>query len=171
MTNSFQQADVAARYSDEYWMQQALILARKAEQSGEIPVGAIVVYDNQIIGEGWNQSITLNDPTAHAEVMAIRQAASTLNNYRLINTTLYITLEPCTMCAGAIIHSRIKRVVFGATDYKTGAAGSFINVLAYPGINHLPLIQSGICADEASQLLSQFFKHRRAEIKMSKSKT
>lgn len=171
MTNSFQQADVAALYSDEYWMQQALILARKAEQSGEIPVGAIVVYDNQIIGEGWNQSITLNDPTAHAEVMAIRQAASTLNNYRLINTTLYITLEPCAMCAGAIIHSRIKRVVFGATDYKTGAAGSFINVLAYPGINHLPLIESGICADEASQLLSQFFKRRRAEIKMSKSKT
>lgn len=170
MINSITETDVVPIYSDEYWMQHALMLARKAEQQGEIPVGAVLVHNDQIVSEGWNQSITLNDPTAHAEIVAIRQAAQAINNYRLVNTTLYITLEPCAMCAGAIIHSRIQRIVFGAFDHKTGAAGSFINVLSYPGINHQPIIQSGICADEASQLLSQFFKRRRDEIKMSKNK-
>lgn len=154
--------------TDEYWMHYALQLAHKAEQNNEVPVGAIVVYNDTIIGEGWNQLITLNDPTAHAEIVAIRQAAATLGNYRLINTTLYVTLEPCIMCAGAIIHSRIKRVVFGARDHKTGAAGSFIDVLSYPGINHYPTVDCGILADTTSQKLSDFFKRRRAEIKRDK---
>lgn len=155
-------------YSDEYWMQYALNLAEKAEKMGEIPVGAVLVHDNQVIGEGWNQPIAQHDPTAHAEIVAIRQAAQNLNNYRLVNTTLYVTLEPCAMCAGAIIHSRIKRVVFAASDYKTGAAGSFINLLSYPGNNHQPIIESGLFSDEASQRLSLFFKSRRAEIKKQK---
>ncbi|WP_392551995.1 tRNA adenosine(34) deaminase TadA [Orbus wheelerorum] len=155
-------------FSDEYWMRYALELAHKAEQQGEIPVGAVIVADNQVIGEGWNQSISNPDPTAHAEIVAIRQAAKKLNNYRLVDTTLYVTLEPCIMCAGAIIHSRIKRIVFGAFDRKTGAAGSFIDVLSYPGVNHLSIIESGICADDAAQLLSEFFKRRRAEIKLNK---
>jgi len=158
-------------FSDEYWMRHALELAHKAEQYGEIPVGAIIVANNEVIGEGWNQSIYGQDPTAHAEIIAIRQAAKKLNNYRLVDTTLYVTLEPCIMCAGAIIHSRIKRVVFGAFDKKTGAAGSFINVLSYSGINHLSIIESGVCADEAAQLLSDFFKRRRAEIKLNKKLT
>ncbi|WP_392562993.1 tRNA adenosine(34) deaminase TadA [Orbus sturtevantii] len=155
-------------FSDEYWMRHALNLAHTAQQQGEIPVGAVIVENNKVIGEGWNQSIHSQDPTAHAEIVAIRQAAKKLNNYRLVDTTLYVTLEPCIMCAGAIIHSRIKRVVFGAFDRKTGAAGSFINVLSCPGINHLSVVESGICADDAAQLLSEFFKHRRAEIKLNK---
>lgn len=154
--------------TDEYWMQYALQLAHIAEQNNEVPVGAIIVYNDIIIGEGWNQLITLNDPTAHAEIIAIRQAAAKLGNYRLIETTLYVTLEPCIMCAGAIIHSRIKRVVFGASDHKTGAAGSFIDILSYPGINHYPTVESGILANTASQKLSDFFKRRRAEIKILK---
>ncbi|RKS85058.1 tRNA-adenosine deaminase [Orbus hercynius] len=155
-------------YSDEYWMQYALTLARKAEQRGEIPVGAVIVYNNQIVGEGCNQSITEHDPTAHAEIVAMRQAARYLHNYRLVDTTLYVTLEPCTMCAGAIIHSRIKRIVFAASDYKTGAAGSFIDLLSHPGMNHKPIITAGVYRDEASLLLSEFFQRRRAEIKMRK---
>lgn len=157
--------------SDEYWMQYALTLAKKAEQQGEIPVGAVLVHDDRVIGEGWNQSITLHDPTAHAEIIAIRQAAQAIKNYRLVNTSLYVTLEPCTMCAGAIIHSRIKRVVYGAFDNKTGAAGSFINILSCPGMNHLPQIDSGVLSAQSSQLLSDFFKRRRLEIKNNKKLT
>lgn len=154
--------------TDEYWMQHALTLAQKAENLGEVPVGAVIVLNDQIIGEGWNQPIGKHDPTAHAEMIAIKQAAKHVQNYRLINTTLYVTLEPCVMCAGAIIHSRIKRVVFGATDFKTGAAGSFINILSYNGINHQPIVESGIKATEAADLLSTFFQRRRAEIKFKK---
>lgn len=159
---------MVVQFSDQYWMQHALALAQKAESENEIPVGAVIVYQNQIIGEGWNQSIQHHDPSAHAEIMAIRQAAQHLQNYRLIDTTLYVTLEPCVMCAGAIIHSRIQRVVFGARDYKTGAAGSFINILSLSGMNHLPILTEGVCAQEASDLLSQFFKRRRQEIKNNK---
>lgn len=154
--------------SDEHWMQYALKLAQKAEAKNEVPVGAVVVFDNKIIGRGWNQTITKRDPTAHAEIIAIRQAAKKIDNYRLVGATLYVTLEPCSMCAGSIIHSRIKRVVFGASDFKTGAAGSFINVLSYPGINHYAEVKSGILAAEAASLLSIFFQRRRAEIKKEK---
>ncbi|SCC16977.1 tRNA adenosine(34) deaminase TadA [Gilliamella intestini] len=156
--------------SDEIWMRRALMLAKHAEVIGEIPVGAVIVDENnQIIGEGFNQPISTHNPTAHAEMMAIEQAGKYLNNYRLINTTLYTTLEPCIMCAGAIIHSRIKRVVYGASDYKTGAAGSFINILAQQGINHYAEIKSGVLANECSTILSDFFKKRRLQKKVTKN--
>ena len=155
--------------TDEIWMRHALELAKCAESIGEIPVGAVIVDENgQLIGEGFNQSIIKHNPTAHAEIMAIEQAGQFLHNYRLVNTTLYVTLEPCIMCAGAIIHSRIKRVVYGASDYKTGAAGSYINILSRTGINHFAQITSGILASECSSMLSNFFKKRRLEIKQNK---
>lgn len=155
--------------TDEIWMRHALELAKCAESIGEIPVGAVIVDENgQLIGEGFNQSIIKHNPTAHAEIMAIEQAGQFLHNYRLVNTTLYVTLEPCIMCAGAIIHSRIKRVVYGASDYKTGAAGSYINILSRTGINHFTQITSGVLASECSSMLSNFFKKRRLEIKQNK---
>ncbi|OCG06048.1 tRNA adenosine(34) deaminase TadA [Gilliamella apis] len=155
--------------TDEIWMRHALELAKCAESIGEIPVGAVIVDENgQLIGEGFNQSIIKHNPTAHAEIMAIEQAGQFLHNYRLVNTTLYVTLEPCIMCAGAIIHSRIKRVVYGASDYKTGAAGSYINILSRTGINHFAQITSGVLASECSSMLSNFFKKRRLEIKQNK---
>ena len=155
--------------ADEIWMRHALELAKCAESIGEIPVGAVIVDENgQLIGEGFNQSIIKHNPTAHAEIMAIEQAGQFLHNYRLVNTTLYVTLEPCIMCAGAIIHSRIKRVVYGASDYKTGAAGSYINILSRTGINHFAQITSGVLASECSSMLSNFFKKRRLEIKQNK---
>ena len=155
--------------TDEIWMRHALELAKCAESIGEIPVGAVIVDENgQLIGEGFNQSIIEHNPTAHAEIIAIQQAGRFLHNYRLVNTTLYVTLEPCIMCAGAIIHSRIKRVVYGASDYKTGAAGSYINILSRTGINHFAQITSGVLASECSSMLSNFFKKRRLEIKQNK---
>ena len=155
--------------TDEIWMRHALELAKCAESRGEIPVGAVIVDENgQLIGEGFNQSIIKHNPTAHAEIMAIEQAGQFLHNYRLVNTTLYVTLEPCIMCAGAIIHSRIKRVVYGASDYKTGAAGSYINILSRTGINHFAQITSGVLASECSSMLSNFFKKRRLEKKHNK---
>ena len=155
--------------TDEIWMRHALELAKCAESIGEIPVGAVIVDENgQLIGEGFNQSIIKHNPTAHAEIMAIEQAGQFLHNYRLVNTTLYVTLEPCIMCAGAIIHSRIKRVVYGASDYKTGAAGSYINILSRTGINHFAQITSGVLASECSSMLSNFFKKRRLEKKQNR---
>lgn len=155
--------------SDEVWMRHALKLAKHAESLGEIPVGAVIVDENnQIIGEGYNQSIMQHNPTAHAEIMAIEQAGQCIRNYRLVNTTLYVTLEPCIMCAGAIIHSRIQRVVYGASDYKTGAAGSYIDILSRSGINHFAQITSGILSDECSSMLSNFFQKRRQQKKQHK---
>lgn len=155
---------------DIAFMQRALALAELAEQNGEIPVGAIVVaLDGTIIGEGWNSVIYLNDPTAHAENLAIRQAGNQLNNYRLNECTLYVTLEPCPMCAGAILHSRIKRVVFGAMDYKTGAIGSRFHLFEDYKMNHLPLVLGGVLKQECSDKISRFFQRRRAEKKTMKS--
>lgn len=163
MENSVQEQDL-------FFMQQALKLADKAEQQGEIPVGAILVDENaQIIAEGWNQSIMLNDPTAHAEIIALRQAGEKQQNYRLTNLTLYVTLEPCPMCAGAILHSRIKRLVFGASDYKTGAIGSRFHLFNDFRMNHLVEIEQGILAEECSQKISLFFQRRRAEKKQNKT--
>ena len=146
---------------DELWMRQALRLAHKAAQLGEVPVGAVLVKDNQLLAEGWNQPIAGHDPTAHAEIMAIRRAAQVEQNYRLPGTTLYITIEPCSMCAGAIVHARIERVVFGAVEPRAGAAGSVLNLLQNSQLNHQVEVQSGVLAEECGQVLKDFFRSRR----------
>ena len=147
--------------NDKKWMQHAIELAEHAESIGEVPVGAVIVKDNKIISEGWNQPITSNDPTAHAEVIALRAASQAVENYRLVDTTLYVTLEPCAMCAGALIHARVKRVVFGATDPRTGAAGSMFNILNTSKLNHTIEIEQGVLENECAQLLKEFFKKKR----------
>lgn len=155
-------------YNDEYWMRQALRLALRAQEEGEVPVGALLVLDNQVIGEGWNRPIGRHDPTAHAEIMALRQGGAVLQNYRLLNATLYVTLEPCVMCAGAMVHSRIRRLVYGAADVKTGAAGSLMDILRHPGMNHQVEILSGVLAEECAATLSNFFRMRREQQKALK---
>lgn len=151
--------------NDAYWMKQALALAQKAWEQGEVPVGAILVLDDEVIGQGWNRPITRHDPTAHAEIMALQQGGQIVQNYRLLNATLYVTLEPCVMCAGAMVHSRIKRLVYGASDLKTGAAGSLLDILRHPGMNHQIEITAGVMANECSEMLSQFFQQRREQKK------
>jgi tRNA(adenine34) deaminase len=147
--------------TDEVWMNEALLLAQRAAAEDEVPVGAVVVKDGQIIGRGWNRNIGLNDPSAHAEIMAMREAGNALANYRLPDCTLYATLEPCSMCAGAMIHARLERVVFAASDPKTGAAGGKFDLLSNPVHNHAPLVDGGCLADECSALLKAFFRQRR----------
>lgn len=147
--------------SDEDWMRVALEQARIAGACGEVPVGAVVVCDGEIIGRGFNQPIRTHDPTAHAEVMALRDAAQHLKNYRLPGCELYVTLEPCAMCCGAIMHARIQRVVFGASDPKTGAVGSVIDLFAEARLNHHAETTGGVLADECGALLSGFFAARR----------
>ena len=153
---------------DIHWMQYAMQLARRAEEAGEVPVGAVLVLNNEVSGEGWNLSICRHDPCAHAEIMAIRQAGQNMGNYRLLGATLYVTLEPCVMCAGAMVHSRIERLVYGASDLKTGAAGSVFDVLTDPRHNHIVSVIGGIEAEACSQQLSDFFRRRRAEKKAAK---
>lgn len=154
---------------DEFWLEYALTLADKAEALGEIPVGAVLIDKaGNKIGEGWNQSILQNDPTAHAEILAIRQAGKYMQNYRLLDCTLYVTLEPCTMCAGAILHSRIGRLVFGASDYKTGAIGSRFHLFEDYKMNHFLEIRGGVLREKCSQKMSAFFKRRRLEQKKVK---
>ena len=148
-------------HTDEYWMQKALELARKAELQDEVPVGAIIVKDNQIISEGWNQPIQNHDPSAHAEMQAIRNAGHSLQNYRLIDTTLYVTLEPCSMCVGAMIHARVKRLVFGAYDVKTGAAGSALGLISDAVHNHKVEVLGGVLEKDCREMLQQFFKKKR----------
>ncbi|MCS4306988.1 tRNA(adenine34) deaminase [Rheinheimera pacifica] len=154
--------------TDEDWMRRAIALAAKAEQQGEVPVGAVLVKDGGMIAEGWNQMISLNDPSAHAEMQAIRAASASMANYRLPDCTLYVTLEPCSMCAGVMVHSRIKRLVFGATDLKTGAAGSVLNLVQYSQFNHQLEVVSGVLAAECATQLSAFFQRRRQEHKAAK---
>ncbi len=153
---------------DERWMRHAMALAARAEGIGEIPVGAVLVLGDEILGEGWNRSISDHDACAHAEIMALRAAGARLENYRLLDTTLYVTLEPCCMCAGALIHSRVKRVVYGARDLKTGAAGSVFDILMDPRHNHSVALTGGVLAEVCSAQLSDFFKRRRAEKKAAK---
>lgn len=155
-------------YSDVDWLQHALQLAECAYQQGEVPVGAVVVRDNQILGEGWNQSISQHDPTAHAEIMALRAAGLATGNYRLPNTTLYVTLEPCVMCAGALLHARVGRVVFGAYDLKTGAAGSVFDVLLDKRHNHQLELLGGVLQPACVAQLQAFFKERRLAQKQAK---
>lgn len=150
---------------DQLFMQKALEQAQLAFEADEVPVGAVLVKDAEIIGSGFNQTITLSDPTAHAEVMALRHAGRTLNNYRLVDTTLYVTLEPCQMCTGALIHSRIKRLVFAAHDPKTGVIESVDNMLSKPFHNHIIEHTTGILADESKALLQEFFRIKREKKK------
>tara|TARA_B100000519_G_scaffold1255_1_gene1200 strand:+ start:156 stop:779 length:624 start_codon:yes stop_codon:yes gene_type:complete len=157
-----------ATEEDVMWMRHALTLADKAESIGEVPVGACVVLNGELIGEGFNTPITDNDPSAHAELRAVKEAAAAVQNYRLIDATLYVTLEPCSMCAGMLVHARVKRVVFGAKDAKTGAAGSVMNLLQHPALNHQLEIVSGVLAEECASKLSDFFRKRRKEIKAAK---
>ena len=154
--------------SDEYWMARALALASKAESVGEVPIGAVVVLDNEIIGEGYNQTISLNDPTAHAEIVALRQAAKAVANHRVVNADLYVTIEPCTMCAGALVQGRIARLIFGAAEPRAGAVGSSTNVLENSDLNHRVDVVSGVCAQAAASLMSNFFKARRMQVRNEK---
>lgn len=151
---------------DKFWMRQAITLAAQAEALGEVPVGALVVKGDALISVGFNQSITCHDPSAHAEIVALRKAGAKLNNYRLPECELYVTLEPCAMCATAMVHARLKRVVFGASDPKTGSAGSVLNLVNYSAFNHQVCIKSGVLESECSAQLSGFFKKRRAQHRM-----
>lgn len=154
--------------TDQQWMARALQLAVKAEEAGEVPVGAVIVKEGKLIAEGYNQMISLNDPSAHAEMQAVRQAGQHLQNYRLTDCTLYVTLEPCSMCAGMLVHSRLARLVFGASDYKTGAAGSVMNLVQHPQLNHQLEVTGGVMAAQCAASLSAFFKRRRQEKKAAK---
>lgn len=145
-------------------MQAALALARDAAASGDVPVGAVVVHEGRVIGASGNRTIRDQDPTAHAEVVALRQAAATLGSWRLVGCTLYVTLEPCAMCAGAIVLARVDRVVFGAWDDKAGMAGSVGDILRHPKLNHRPAVRAGVEADACGALLRDFFTSRRASL-------
>ena len=146
---------------DQIFMQVAITLAKQAAENGEVPVGAIVVKDGEIIGRGSNAPIGLNDPSAHAEILAMRDAAKNIGNYRLVDCTLYVTLEPCAMCSGAIQHARIANLIYSAHDLKTGACGSVIDLMAEEKLNHHTSVKSGVLAEETGQILSDFFKQRR----------
>ena len=150
--------------TDDDWMGQALDLARAAGARGEVPVGAIVVCDDRIVGRGGNAPIEACDPTAHAEIAALREAAATLRNYRLPGCALYVTLEPCAMCAGAVLHARVARLVYGARDPKTGACGSVIDLTGETRLNHHTRVTGGIAADACGALLTQFFAARRQPV-------
>ncbi|PPI86672.1 tRNA adenosine(34) deaminase TadA [Candidatus Pantoea edessiphila] len=148
---------------DEYWMRYAIDMANIALTAGEVPVGAVLVKHTNIIGKGWNSSISKNDPSAHAEIIAIREGGNTLKNYRLLNTTLYVTLEPCMMCLGAMIHSRLHRLVYGIHDIKTGAVKSVMNISNYSWVNHKIKTTDGILSRECVSLLNTFFTDVRAK--------
>jgi tRNA(adenine34) deaminase len=147
--------------SDSEFMRRALLLAQRAAEEGEVPVGALLVLDDEIIGEGWNRPIASNDPTAHAEIVALRAGAAALNNYRVGAATLYATLEPCVMCMGAILNARVVRLVFGAWDAKAGACGSVLDLPREPRLAHGLDVFGGVCSEEAAGLLRQFFEGRR----------
>jgi tRNA(adenine34) deaminase len=147
--------------SEEHWMREALTEARAAVEHDDVPIGAVVVRGEEIIGRGRNERERREDPTAHAEVLALREAAAALGTWRVLDATLYVTLEPCAMCAGAIVLSRIPRVVYGCADPKAGAAGSVLDILAEPRLNHRPEVHPGVLADECAELLRSFFRARR----------
>jgi tRNA(adenine34) deaminase len=156
-----QQSPYIVVISDFGWMQRALELAQQAQTEGEVPVGAVLVLNDAVLGEGWNRPVTTHDPTAHAEILALRAAGATLGNYRLAGATLYVTLEPCLMCAGAMLHARIARLVFGAYDPKAGAAGSVFSVLNSERTNHHVAVTGGLTENDCGEMLRNFFKGRR----------
>ena len=149
--------------TDEAWMDEALVEAARAEAEGEVPVGAVVVLYEAIIGRGYNRPIALSDPTAHAEILALRAAAHTLGNYRLPGATVYVTVEPCLMCIGALLHARVQRLVFGCHDPKAGAVGSLYDVSNDPRLNHQLEVTAGVRADESRELLQRFFRNKRKQ--------
>ena len=146
---------------DEIWMEEALRCAQRALEAGEVPVGAVVVYDGRIVGRGWNRNITDSDPTAHAEVLALREAGATVGNHRLEDCELFATIEPCAMCASALVHARIRRLVYGADDPKAGAVHSVMPVLNHPQLNHKIEVRGGVLAGRSAEMLQTFFKSRR----------
>jgi tRNA(adenine34) deaminase len=147
--------------NDEHWMQRALELAKRAEEAGEVPVGAVIVLNGELVAEGWNQPISSSDPTAHAEIIALRAAGQKLDNYRLLDTELYVTLEPCPMCVGAMLHARVKRVVYAASDPKTGALGGSYDLLNSVKHNHAFAVTAGVLAEQSRDFLQAFFRSRR----------
>lgn len=147
--------------NDTHWMREALLLAREAESQGEVPVGSLVVLNGEVIGRGFNRTISDNDPSAHAEIVALRDAGSRSENYRLPGCVLYVTLEPCVMCVGAMVHARIERVVFGAHDPKTGAVGGKIDLVGSPAHNHRIEVEGGVLSEECGSVLRSFFRNRR----------
>jgi tRNA(adenine34) deaminase len=156
------ESEVRETAPDERWMEEALRLARLAEVAGDVPAGAVVVCGGRVAGRGWNQVVSLNDPCAHAEIQALRYAARELGNYRLNGCELYVTLEPCAMCAGAIIHARIARLVFGASDPKAGAVGGVMQVINHPRLNHRMEVVEGVLAGRCMEILQAFFRARRS---------
>ncbi len=147
--------------ADECWMRYALALAKRARDAGEVPIGAVLVKNGELLAEGWNRPISTNDPTAHAEIVALRSAGERIGNYRLVDTTLYVTLEPCVMCMGAIVHARVKRLVFGAADPKRGAAVSALQLGGTEFLNHRLEIEGEVLAEESAGILKEFFRERR----------
>ena len=146
---------------DELWMEEALRCAQRALEAGEVPVGAVVVADGGIVGRGWNRNLTDSDPTAHAEIIALREAGATIGNHRLGDCELFATIEPCAMCAGALVHARIRRLVYGADDPKAGAVRSVVQVLNHPQLNHKVEVRSGVLAGRSAEMLQMFFRRRR----------
>jgi len=146
---------------DELWMEEALRCAQRALDAGEVPVGAVVVCDGRMIGQGWNRNISDSDPSAHAEIIALREAGATVGNHRLGDCELFATIEPCAMCAGALVHARIKRLIYGADDPKAGAVNSAVQVLNHPALNHRIEVRRGVLAGRSAELLQSFFKNRR----------
>jgi tRNA(adenine34) deaminase len=153
--------DSALARTDELWMLEALRCAQRALEAGEVPVGAVVVNEQRIIGRGWNRNITDSDPTAHAEVLALREAGMSVGNHRLVECELFATIEPCPMCAGALVHARIRRLVYGADDVKAGAVHSVLPVLNHPSLNHSMKVRGGVLAGQCADILQQFFRERR----------
>jgi tRNA(adenine34) deaminase len=149
--------------SDEFWMEEAVRAAQRALEAGEVPVGAVVVHAGEMVGRGWNRNLTDSDPTAHAEIVALRQAGSNLGNHRLEDCAVFATIEPCPMCAGALVHARIKRLVYGADDPKAGGVHSVMEVLNHPQLNHRMEVRGGVLAGRCAELLQTFFRDRRAE--------
>jgi tRNA(adenine34) deaminase len=148
-------------HPDEIWMEEALRCAQRALEAGEVPVGAVVISGGRIMGRGWNRNITDSDPTAHAEIIALREAGATVGNHRLEGCDLFVTIEPCAMCAGALVHARIRRLVYGADDPKAGAVHSVMQVLNHPQLNHQIAVRSGVLAARSAEMLQTFFRNRR----------